>query len=139
MTIQDLFEQQLQLIIYHTAEHLANINPITTVDHSCRICYPPPLILPSAFRNFWDWISTYFFAINYTSYTVQALPIFCQAFQQDTNRIKGTQVLILSKELLFSIRYSRKPDPIRTLVFFFLNFTHRSNYFNTPITPQLIN
>ncbi|CAG8780250.1 9067_t:CDS:1, partial [Rhizophagus irregularis] len=138
MTIQDHFEQQLQLTTRHTAQHLSNINPPTTVDHSCRICYPPPLVLPPAFQNFWNWISNYFFAVSYTSYTIRALPIFCQAFQLDNNRIKGLQVLILSSKLLFSIRYQQRPDPIRNLVFFFFNLTHRTNYFNNPVTPQLV-
>lgn len=138
MTIQDHFEQQLQLTTRHTAQHLSNINPPTTVDHSCRICYPPPLVLPPAFQNFWNWISNYFFAVSYTSYTIRALPIFCQAFQLDNNRIKGLQVLILSSKLLFSIRYQQRPDSIRNLVFFFFNLTHRTNYFNNPVTPQLV-
>ena len=98
----------------------------------------PPLILPPTFQNFWNWISNYFFAVNYTSYTIKALPVFCQAFQLDNNRIKGAQVLTLSKDLLFSIRYYQRPDPIRNLVFFFLNLTYRTNYFNNPVTPQLV-
>ncbi|CAB4405682.1 unnamed protein product [Rhizophagus irregularis] len=108
------------------------------IDHSCQTCYPSPLVLPPTFQNFWNWISNYFFATNYTSYTIKALPVFCQAFQLDNNRIKGAQVLTLSRDLLFSIRYHQRPDPIRNLVFFFLNLTHRTNYFNNPVTPQLV-
>lgn len=83
MTIREQFEQQIRLTLYHTAEHRANT--LTTTDHSCQICYPPPLHIPPAFQNFWDWISTHWHAISYTRYTVQALPIYCQAFHQDTN------------------------------------------------------
>ncbi|RGB21753.1 hypothetical protein C1646_777334, partial [Rhizophagus diaphanus] len=43
------------------------------------------------------------------------LPVFCQAFQLDNNKVKGIQVLTLSRDLLFSIRYHRRPDPIRNL------------------------
>jgi hypothetical protein len=50
MTIQDQFEQQLQLTTRHTAQHLLNINPPTTVDHSCRICYPHLLFYHLPFK-----------------------------------------------------------------------------------------
>ncbi|GBC48416.2 retroviral aspartyl protease family protein [Rhizophagus irregularis DAOM 181602=DAOM 197198] len=33
---------------------------------------------------------------------------------------------------------AQRPDSIRNLVFFFFNLTHRTNYFNNPVTPQLV-
>jgi hypothetical protein len=139
MTLSDLFEQQQQVSIYHIAEHHSNTTNLTTTDHSCHICYPPPQYLPPAFQNFWNWINTYWHAISYTSYTVQALPVFCQAFQQDTNNYKGHQVVLLLRDLLFSIRYSQRPDPITDLVFYLFNFTYRTNKFDNPVTPEIIN
>src|SRR3954470_199904 len=119
MTFQDLLKQRIQLTVYYTAEHI--LNNITTVDHSCQNCYPPPFDLPVAFQNFWNWIRNYYFADTYTSYTIQALPIFYQTFQQDPNNFKGNQVVKLAIELLYSVRYQRKPDPVTTLIFHFLN------------------
>jgi hypothetical protein len=139
MTLRDQFEQQQQITIYHIAEHQSNITNLITTDHFYHICYPPPLYLPSAFQNFWNWINTYWCAISYTSYTVQALPVFCQAFQQDTNNYKGCQVVLLSRDLLFSIKYSQRPDPITDLVFYLFNFTYRTNNFANLVTPQVIN
>ena len=101
------FEEQEQIILQHTFEHFQN--NITSVDHSCQICYSPPLTVPSIFDNFWNWISVYYTALSYTSYTVIALGIYCRAYLNDSNTVKSGPVIKLARQLLFSIRFEIHP------------------------------
>ena len=133
-----LFEQQEQLSVQHLIQHFQREIPIT-VDHSCLICFPQPRVIPVTFLNFWNWIEQYYFGDSFTLYTVSALPIYCQAFRNDPNIIKSQSVVNLAVKLFLSIRYKRLPDSFTDLLYIFLNFTFRTNYFQDPITPQLIN
>src|SRR5438034_6153988 len=133
-----LFEQQEQLSVQHLIQHFQREIPIT-VDHSCLICFPQPRIIPVTFLNFWNWIEQYYFGDSFTLYTVSALPIYCQAFRNDPNIIKSQSVVNLAVKLFLSIRYKRLPYSFTDLLYIFLNFTFRTNYFQDPITPQLIN
>jgi len=132
-----LFEQQEQLSVRHLIQHFQREIPIT-VDHSCTICFPQPRTIPVTFLNFWDWIEQYYFGDSFTIYTVSALPVYCQAYSNDPNINKSQFVVDLAVKLFLSIRYKRIPESFTDLLYIFLNFTFRSNYFQDPITPQLI-
>src|SRR4051812_28524299 len=90
------------------------------------------------FENFWNWIEIYFCGDTFTLYTVQALPIYCVAFQNDTNINKSQKVVDITVELLLSITYSVRPESFSDLIYFLLNFTYRTNYFKNPVTVELI-
>src|SRR3954454_20151798 len=79
-----LLEQQENLSVKHLIEHFTNLTALS-IDHSCTICYPRPQLVTVEFENFWNWIETYFCGDTFTLYTVQALPIYCVAFQNDTS------------------------------------------------------
>src|SRR6266498_2366478 len=132
-----LFEQQEQLSVRHLIQHFQREIPIT-VDHSCTICFPQPRTIPVTFLNFWNWIERYYFEDSFTIYTVSALPVYCQAYRNDPNINKSQFVVDLAVKLFLSIRYKRIPDSFTDLLYIFLNFSFRSNYFQDPITPQLI-
>ena len=143
-----LFEQQEQLSVRHLIQHFQREIPIT-VDHSCTICFPQPRTIPVTFLNFWNWIERYYFGDSFTIYTVSALlgliiffnfffAVYCQAYRNDPNINKSQFVVDLAVKLFLCIRYKRIPDSFTDLLYIFLNFTFRSNYFQDPITPQLI-
>ncbi|PKC56201.1 hypothetical protein RhiirA1_402318 [Rhizophagus irregularis] len=133
-----LLEQQEATSVQHLIQHFNREIP-TVIDHSCTICYPTPQTVTIQFRNFWNWLETYYRAETFTLYTVQALPIYCAAFQNDSNSTKPPQVVDLALKILLSISYFVRPDVLEDLVYYFLNFTFRTNYFNNPVTPELIN
>ena len=89
------------------------------------------LARPMEFRNFWNWLETYYRAETFTLYTVQALPIYCAAFQNDSNSTKPPQVVDLALKILLSISYFVRPNVLEDLVYYFLNFTFRTNYLIT--------
>ena len=135
-----VFEQQEQLIVKHLYEHhRIEYQPLSTIDHSCTICYPQPQAITVSFQNFWNWIETYHFGESFTLYTVQALHIYFQAFERDSNTNKSQQVINLAVKLFLSIRYLVRPTDFQDILFFFLNFTYRTNYFKDPVTPEIIN
>jgi hypothetical protein len=72
-------------------------------------------------------------------YTVQALHTYFTAFQNDPNTKKSQQVVDLATQILLSIAYSIRPNSFTDLIYFFLNFTYRTNYFKNPVTADLIN
>ena len=131
------FERQEALSVQHLIQYFNRELP-TVIDHSCVICFPTPETVTIQFRNFWNWIYTYYRADTFTLYTVQALPVYCVAFQNDTNFTKSFQVVDLAVKLLLSISYFVRPTSLEDLVYYFLYFTFRTNYFNNPITPELI-
>ncbi|CAG8767577.1 17466_t:CDS:2, partial [Rhizophagus irregularis] len=133
-----LLEQQEATSVQYLIQHFNREIP-TVIDHSCTICYPTPQTVTIQFRNFWNWLETYYRAETFTLYTVQALPIYCAAFQNDSNSTKPPQVVDLALKILLSISYFVRPDVLEDLVYYFLNFTFRTNYFNNPVTPELIN
>ena len=69
-----------ELLIYkqrlHTQLHAwrtENIHQIS-IDPSCPICYPERIILDTPrFLNFWDWLSSEYHVISYTSNTKHQL------------------------------------------------------------------
>jgi hypothetical protein len=132
-----LLEQQEDLSTKHLIEHFQNLIPLS-VDHSCVICYPQPKVVTVEFQNFWNWIETYFLADTYTLYSVAALPIFITAFNNDPNTLKSQQVVDLAIKLLLSISYFVRPEPFTDLISFLLNFTSRTNYFQNPVTTDII-
>ena len=133
-----LLDQQEVLSAKHLIEHFQNLTPLS-IDHSCTICYPQPNVVTIQFKNFWNWIETYFLADTYTLYSVAALPVYLTAFQNDPNTHKSQQVVDLAVKLLLSITYFIRPEPFTDLISFFLNFTYRTKYFQNPITAEIIN
>src|SRR5436305_12445406 len=99
-----LLEQQERISVQHLIEHFQNSTALS-IDHSCTICYSQPRVITVTFRNFWNWLETYYFADTYTLYSVHALPVYCQAFQNDPNINKSPSVTNLATQLLLSIRY----------------------------------
>src|SRR5581483_8271736 len=132
-----LFEQQDRLSARHLIEHFQDLIP-TSIDHSCIICFPQPQVITTQFQNFWDWIEKYYFGETFTLYTVQALQTYFIAFNNDPNNTKSQQVIDLAVKIFLSISYSQRPWSFPDLLFIFLNYTHRSNYFQDPITSELI-
>ena len=101
-----VFEQQEQLIVKHLYEHhRIEYQPLSTIDHSCTTCYPQPQVVTVSFQNFWNWIESYHSEESFTIYTVQALHIYFQAFERDSNTNKSQQVINLAVKLFLSIRY----------------------------------
>ena len=132
-----LFEQQERLEVQHFLEYLQG-KPTLSVDHSCEICYPVPEVVTVLLKNFWDWIKSYHHRESFTLYTVQALHIYCILFNQDPNTNKSNRVVDTAIKLLLSIKYTIRPISFPDILYYFLNFTNLTNYFRSPLTPELI-
>src|SRR6266542_5005290 len=132
-----LLEQQEEISVKHLIQHFNRAIP-TIVDHSCLNCFPRLQVIPVTFLNFWNWIETYYFGKNFTLYTVSALPIYYETFRRDPNTTKSSFVISLALKLLLSISYYRRPSLLQDLLYYLLNFTFCTNYFENPITPEVI-
>ena len=64
--------------------------------------------------------------------------IYCRAYLNDSNTVKSGPVIKLARQLLFSIRFETHPISITDLIFYLINFTYRTDYFQNPVTPKLI-
>jgi hypothetical protein len=133
-----LLEQQERLSVQHLIEHYQNSTALS-IDHSCTICYPQPRVITVNFQNFWNWIENHYFGDSFTLYSVHALPTYCQAFRNEPNTNKSQAVINLAVKLLLSIRYSIRPSSFPDLLHLFLNVTYRTNYFEEPVTLELLN
>src|SRR3984885_8003718 len=139
MYFEELEQIQLQherLSEEHRIDHLTKDYRLI-VDHSCVVCFSRPQVVTLSFQNFWNWIKTYHYGIKFTVYSVQALHVYFAAFKNDPSNKKCRQVLDIGAKFLLSITYTTRPS-LPNLLFAFLNFTYRTNYFANPVTPEVI-
>ena len=122
------FEEQENLILQHTFEHLNK--QVKSVDHSCQICYPPSLTIPFIFDNFWKFVRKNYIALSYTSYTVLVFEKYCEAHLH-----KQPKDLVdkFAQKLLFSIRFDKNPTSVLKFINNLSNLATQTTYFQKSI------
>ena len=130
------FKDQQREIRFHRDCHRNN-EPLSR-DYSCLSCYPLNNILPDLqFQNFWTWLSNYYRTDTYSAYTITALPVYCQLFQQEQTEKISTRTTTYLVKLLFSIRYIEAPLSLHKLILEVFQLTFRTNFFTEPVTQAL--
>ena len=134
------FKKQEKLTVRHLIEHYLNAAEITR-DTLCYICYPSyQAIVTQPFVHFWDWITNYYRAESYTSYTVTAFNLHLTQFRSTTGTLVSQRYLHTIARILFSIRYRIRPSAtLSKLIYIVLELTVQTNYFERPVTPELQN
>src|ERR1043166_2322313 len=128
--------QQNQFQQDHQEEHLLG-NPKFTAKF-CLLCYPiRNQRSTQQFRNFWDWISGYYFAESYTAYTLTVFELFITIFRTEptTNNLLTQRLTDFAYRLLGSLLYKEQPSP-KHLIYYLVNHTPRTEYFSQPVQPR---
>ena len=122
----------------HQKDHDLGIKPTFTA-HFCELCYLPAPYhkLPSNFQNFWYWISTYCFAETYTRYTTTTFNLFIHLFKEEptSEKIVSNRITDFTYRLVGSIKYTQLL-PIKLLVYYVINLTTRTKYFEEVISEE---
>jgi hypothetical protein len=109
------FEIQEERILQHLFAHHTN-QPLNQ-DYSCLICYPTSNRIPNQqFIHFWNWLQRYYNAESYSSYSVTALPLYLQLFQEETFPTNSHRTTTYLVKLLFSFRYRTRPFSLTQLI-----------------------
>ena len=128
----NLFQQQNQI---HNQYHLVYPTIVQVqfyhIDLSCQICYPPQPV-NRQFQNFWDWYSTIYPAVVYTSNTQNIVDNLVNI----PNPQQGQQIL---SNLIFSIRYHNNPGNIQNLIREIANATVQTHFFRDDPLETLYN
>src|SRR5277367_457729 len=95
--------------VKHIIQHYSK-SPLNT-DYSYLLCYPPTLIdtTQPTFKNFWFWISHYYHADTYLSYTVTAFNLYCKFFLTELSEYKNQRLNSILIMILSSIKYKICP------------------------------
>src|SRR6185295_573977 len=134
----NVFEKQLHVRKEHRLEHLLGQNP-TYRDYSCKICHPipPSTTLSTPFVNFWQWISTYCYAFDYSSYTITSFNVYIQLFKEEipASNLISQQLTDITYKLLLSVQYSQA-HPEDHITHYLINLTVQTHYFDNPVTEE---
>ena len=135
------FELQARIATTHLTEHIQHL-PLTERDISCETCYIKPKRnkLTQQFNHFWYWVYQYENAQTFNSYTTTAFEAYLEEFKQEDpeQTTVSLQLSTRSFNTLLSIRYHPVPRESKRLHLYFLNLTKKTDYFNNPVTEELI-
>jgi hypothetical protein len=88
----------------HQHKNISVTKPINQEEYCCN-CYPLPLIIPTQFKHFWNWYSSY----NTNSYSSKTIDHYFELVEALKNNYSVTIVEVLVQRLVFSTIFAKIP------------------------------